>query len=112
MLSRALILKVSICCALENVLISSRNWPVRLTPGMLPASERAKKAKTRTVVIGRATYNVRRGKTVTVKVRIAKKYRTLLKTGKVRNVSLQTGKTKTTKKVVVQKAKKKAAGRK
>lgn len=76
------------------------------------ASERArKKAKTRTVVIGRATYNVRRGKTVTVKVKIAKKYRTLLKAGKVRNVSLKAGKTKATKKVVVQKAKKGSRGR-
>lgn len=80
--------------------------------GEAVAGERAKKAKTRTVVIGRATYNVGRGKTVTVKVKIAKKYRTLLKTGKVRNVSLQTGKTKTTKKVVVQKAKKGKAARK
>lgn len=77
------------------------------------AGERAaRKSKTRTVVIGRATYNVKRGKTVTVKVKIAKKYRTLLKTGKVRNVSLQTGKVKATKKVVVQKTKKAKAGAK
>ena len=33
---RVFVLKVWISCAVENVLISSRNWPLRLTPGMFP----------------------------------------------------------------------------
>ena len=67
------------------------------------AGERARKSKTRTVTIGRASYAVRRGKTVTVKVKIAKRYRALIRAGKVRNVSLETGKLKATKKIVVRK---------
>ena len=48
---RFLILNVSIVCSLANVLISSRIWPVRLTPPMLPASERARKMRPTTPVL-------------------------------------------------------------
>ncbi len=70
------------------------------------AGERARKPRTRTVTIGRASYNVARGRTVTVRVRIAARYRTLLRTGQVRNVSLRSGQVTASKRVRVQKPKK------
>jgi fimbrial isopeptide formation D2 family protein/uncharacterized repeat protein (TIGR01451 family) len=72
------------------------------------ASERAsktRKARTRTVVIGRASFSVSHGRTVTVRVKIAKKYRKLVKTGKLRNVSLKSGDVRATKKLEVEKKK-------
>lgn len=84
---------------------------VRTSSARGVAAERARKARTRTVVIGRARYDVKRGKTAKVRVKITKKYRSLLKAGKVRNVSLRTGKVKATKKVVVQKKAKAKKGK-
>jgi len=69
-------------------------------------SAAAAKAKTKKVVLGSAKYTVKAGKTVSVTVKIGAKYRSLVKSGKVKSVSVTSGKTTATKKVVVAKKKK------
>ncbi len=69
------------------------------------SSARATSAKARKVVIGTAKYTAKPGRTITVTVKIAKRYRTLAKSGKLRSVAVTSGKTTATKKVVVVKRK-------
>jgi len=69
-------------------------------------SASAAKAKAKKVVLGSAKYTVKPGKTVSVTVKIGTKYRSLVKSGKVKSVSVTSGKTTATKKVVVAKKKK------
>lgn len=63
----------------------------------------AAKARTKRVVLGTATYRVRAGKTANVSVRIGRRYRTLVKSGRVRSVSISGGGTASVSKVVVKK---------
>jgi large repetitive protein len=69
----------------------------------------AAKAKTKKIVLGKASYKVKAGRTATVTVKIASRYRALVKSGAVKSVTLTTGKTSATAKVTVAKAKKKSS---
>ena len=71
------------------------------------SSTRSTKAKTKKIVLGTAKYKVKPGKTVTVTVRISSRYRSLIKSGKVKSVGISAGRTSATTKVVVAKKKKK-----
>jgi fimbrial isopeptide formation D2 family protein/uncharacterized repeat protein (TIGR01451 family) len=63
-------------------------------------------AKTKKVILGKARYTAKAGRTVKVTVKIAASYRKLLRTGRVRSVSVTVGGRTVAKKVVL--AKKKA----
>ncbi len=76
-----------------------------------PRAGSAAKAKGRRVVLGRASYVVKPGRTVKVKVAIAARYRSLLRSGKVRSVTIVSGAATSTKKVVLAKAKQTAKRR-
>jgi fimbrial isopeptide formation D2 family protein/uncharacterized repeat protein (TIGR01451 family) len=68
----------------------------------VPATLRAKGgSRTRRVVLGKASYVVRAGRTTTVTVKIAKRYRTLLRTRAVRSVAVSSGRVSTKRSVVV-----------
>jgi fimbrial isopeptide formation D2 family protein/uncharacterized repeat protein (TIGR01451 family) len=60
-------------------------------------------ANVKRVVLGKATYKAKKHKKVMVDVKIAKRYRTLLRSGRVSRVWITSGKTTVTKKVVVRK---------
>ncbi len=69
------------------------------------AATAAGKGGKRKVVLGRSRYAIDAGSTAKVKVKIAKRYRQLLRKRKVKRVTLSAGETKTRVKVVVHKRK-------
>jgi fimbrial isopeptide formation D2 family protein/uncharacterized repeat protein (TIGR01451 family) len=69
-------------------------------------------ARVRTVVLGKASYKVKAGKTANVTVKVNSKYRSLLKAGKLKSVKVTAGKTTVTRKVKVAKPKKKTSSKK
>jgi len=66
-----------------------------------PASPRSAAAgRLKSITLGKATYRVRAGKTTTVRVAIVKRHRSLLRSRRVRTVSIVSGTTTVTRKVV------------
>ncbi len=67
--------------------------------------KRGTAARKRKVVLGKTPYRLASGSSTTVAVKIAKKYRSVLRRGKVKRATLTAGKTKASVKVVVKKKK-------